>query len=785
MGLFGDIVRIPDFWQSEALSALRSGCDVVVDAPTGAGKTYVFEMYIEKGFSGKAVYTVPTRALANDKYSEWKSRGWRVGISTGDYNIDTDSPVVVATLETQKNSLFTGDCPDLLVIDEYQLISDSIRGFNYELAVALAPATTQLLLLSGSVRNTDEVGKWFSRIGRKCRVISDAARAVPLEEVFSNSLGGDAREVSGAWPKLVKRVIDSAMSPVLIFAPHRAEAEAIAQKLARELPCPNFLNLPKQLASAAGKNLANMMRRRVAFHHSGLSAFQRSAVVEKYARDGQLDVVVATTGLGAGVNFSMRSVIVASREYETLSGAKILRPDELLQMYGRAGRRGKDSVGYAICLPDKPRLADAKQGILRRVDAVDSAASIRIMSRAVDEGKDHIRALADFYKRLFTDEKIDIGFADIESLVRRADTSLSAARKFLKTEIFNSRSAWERRRVGGDFFAQDVLFFDGENWSEFTCSAKAVQSLKIGAVCELENGAFGISVKVAFFKDGAMILTKRARALLRRAADFVPAQVARFSGKFTSMKRLRADFGAVVSACFSGAKVAAFNVSADAVSLKIDISATKVKAVVDGYGAKLFNPPQRRVDASAENDFDRLAGFAQQSAGESIARQWFRFGLVDERFKPTIRGRIFSFFNAGEGYAVAAAMEDESYDISDLVYDLANLRAGGRFHLSESKLACSSRLADCCAMAFFAANVKGALKAGVPITYGGGASEIVRAMRAGDSAAKFESDLISRGDIERAYLEWKSILRHISFLPDLSCSRWNDLKALARRFCNL
>ena len=154
MELFGDIVRIPDFWQSSAVSYLRQGCDVIIDAPTGAGKTYVFEMYIEKGFSGKAVYTVPTRALANDKYSQWKSRGWRVGICTGDYNIDTDAPVVVATLETQKNRLFSGDCPDLLVIDEYQLISDPIRGFNYELAVALAPKSTQLLLMSGSVANT-------------------------------------------------------------------------------------------------------------------------------------------------------------------------------------------------------------------------------------------------------------------------------------------------------------------------------------------------------------------------------------------------------------------------------------------------------------------------------------------------------------------------------------------------------------------------------------------------------------------------------------------------------
>ena len=174
MQSLGDIVRIPDAWQTEAYEHLCAGRDVVIDAPTGAGKTYVFEMLIERGFTGKVVYTVPTRALANDKYSEWKSKGWRVGISTGDFCVDTNAPIVVATLETQKNAIFTGNTPDLLVIDEYQLISDGIRGFNYELAIALAPKHTQLLLISGSVENTSDIKNWFKNIFTKyCKVFTD------------------------------------------------------------------------------------------------------------------------------------------------------------------------------------------------------------------------------------------------------------------------------------------------------------------------------------------------------------------------------------------------------------------------------------------------------------------------------------------------------------------------------------------------------------------------------------------------------------------------------------
>src|ERR1700737_3872423 len=93
---------IPDKWQQEAGRLLRKGKDVVVHAPTGAGKTYIFELLYES-LRGQAVFTVPTRALANDKLAEWKARGWDVGISTGDIAENLDARVVVATLETQKD----------------------------------------------------------------------------------------------------------------------------------------------------------------------------------------------------------------------------------------------------------------------------------------------------------------------------------------------------------------------------------------------------------------------------------------------------------------------------------------------------------------------------------------------------------------------------------------------------------------------------------------------------------------------------------------------------------
>jgi len=87
---------------------------------------------------GQAIFTVPTRALANDKLAEWRARGWDVGIATGDLALNLNAKVLVATLETQRPRFLRRDGPKLLVVDEYQMIADPVRGVHYELALALA-----------------------------------------------------------------------------------------------------------------------------------------------------------------------------------------------------------------------------------------------------------------------------------------------------------------------------------------------------------------------------------------------------------------------------------------------------------------------------------------------------------------------------------------------------------------------------------------------------------------------------------------------------------------------
>src|SRR5436309_6016792 len=219
-------VAVPDLWQQQAVSALREGHDVVVQAPTGAGKTLIFELWSNQGKNrGQAIYTVPTRALANDKLAEWRTRGWDVGIATGDLADNLHAPILVATLETQKNRLIQGDGPALLVVDEYQMVRDPDRGLNYELGIALAPRETQLLLLSGSVANPQDVVKWLQRLGREALVIRHDHRPVPLEEVHANSLSYHVpNDIRGYWPRLVAKALAEDIGPILIFATRRKAA---------------------------------------------------------------------------------------------------------------------------------------------------------------------------------------------------------------------------------------------------------------------------------------------------------------------------------------------------------------------------------------------------------------------------------------------------------------------------------------------------------------------------------------------------------------------------------
>jgi superfamily II DNA/RNA helicase len=841
---------IPDKWQQDAVKLLREGIDVVVHAPTGAGKTYIFELLYES-LKGQAVYTVPTRALANDKLAEWRARGWDVGISTGDLAENLDARVVVATLETQKSRFLRRDGPRLLVVDEYQLIADPIRGTSYEVILSLAPPETQLLLLSGSVGNPGDVAEWLRRIGRCAELISHQQRPVQLDEVMLSDLPVSAPgTVRGYWPKLISRALFADLGPVLIFAPRRQMAEDLATALSSTLPLDEPLTLTQEQHALVGDRLGKLLRNRVAFHHSGLSYAVRAGIIEPLAKRGQLRVVVATMGLAAGINFSMRSVLVTGTHYQAGNFQRQVRPDELLQMFGRAGRRGLDDFGYVLVTPDIPRLHDSHPLKLRRAEPVDWPTMIGVMREAVLRDEDPFLKAKELVARLFWSKPVTVGverFYGIKAYstgsaqphspgVGQADSTSTEPPDSANSspindplcglpvdgerarlvrrhdrEMLTPGGTWEPQPLATDARLGELLVrTPSGRWRPALTVAAIAQKHGFGALCKIRLGQpirqaqgepirqaqvgpvpevqvgpmgqtqvrsafeYGREIPLAAPKKETWVPAKWLRKLLRERFPLLAAvngwQPEEFLRQVLPVVEAEMRGRLYEQWIREGMIFGRFRFN--------DLPATGYR---DSHGRTLENPDTRRTYPAVCQPCALKGDCEALELSVSPALAWRQLGLVDQKGAPTRRGIIFSFFNQGEGLAIAAALEEPDYPLEDLVFDLANLRVGHRFSLDETYS--HGRLGAVCQLVYQRGEYPGYLELGLPIAYGPGGSEVVRDVVAHQVPRhRLVSESVRHGDIERALTEWRSLLRQIALAPTYDWDRWLQLQEMASRY---
>jgi superfamily II DNA/RNA helicase len=783
---------VPDLWQQEAVRALRDGKDVVVQAPTGSGKTFIFEL-LYPSLKGQAIFTVPTRALANDKLAEWRLRGWDVGIATGDLALNLGAKVLVATLETQRARFLRRDGPKLLVVDEYQMIADPVRGVHYELALALAPPETQLLLLSGSVQNPQDVVAWFQRIGRDPVLISHGERPVPLEEIDLRVLPeSQFVQTKSFWPRMIGKALRADLAPVLVFAPRRNASEEMAQTIASALSLRDPLSLSPEQEALAGKRLSKLLRSRVAYHHSGLSYAVRAGLIEPLAKAGQLNVVVATMGLAAGINFSMRSVLITDTRYMAGNFERHVQPDELLQMFGRAGRRGLDEIGYVLMLPDIPRLGEARARQLKRASQVDWPSLISVMRGAADRGEQPFAAAVELSRSLYSTQQVPIGSEHSFSTGEKpCGFWVDAERaRFVRrpiTEMLNSANEWEARPASPQNVSLgQLLVRENDAWVRALALPRMLDGRGFGNLCKLrEKGIYGREIPLAtIVGDDGITPVKWLRKKLVGQDSVEPrncASMARQSLALPFSRLLFHEFVVPLVPKLTGGKTAEIVTRGDTIYARIDFSEVQTSAIVDSHGRALLDPPEREgiplvCRACSELQHDLTAVITN-----SPAFAWRQLGLVAENGTPTRRGTLFSFFQAGEGLAIGAALEDETYPIDDLVFDLANIRAGPRFAGEEAPL--GGRLGILCQRIYGRADYPGYIEMGVPVHYGSGASEVIREL-VGNLSARYRmtNESLRSGDIERALMEWRSLLRHIVGAPSLDWERWRLLQTVAAHF---
>ena len=778
-------LSLPDLWQQEAVRHVRNGRDVVVDAPTGAGKTRIFELLVEGGLKGQAVYTVPTRALANDKRLEWQRKGWDVGIVTGDLSEKPDAPIVVATLETQRERILRGEGPALLVVDEYQMLGDPVRGMACELALALVPRETRLLLLSGSVGNARDVADWLRRLDRSVEVVSTATRPVPLEEMPVEQLPRRApKKITGFWPRLAAEVLMSGLGPLLIFAPQRKEAEKIARQIASAVPTPDTLNLTREQEHVLGASYASLLHQRVAVHHSGMSYQQCAGVIEPLARAGQLRVVVSTTGLAAGINFSMRSVTITDARIFDGRRERDLAPDELLQMFGRAGRRGMDEAGYVICTTGSPRLSEANQSYLRRSNQLDWPTMLRVMDRAALRGEPPFEAAIRLVGALFSKQKLLLGCETATALVPvaplpvaetvRADENTLFGLRPTRTEIMNSRGEWEiKKREQATRHPLSAAWIHYKNHLDPALEAWhfMASAFPIGRVCRLTREGRAI-----YGKELAMGIERSPRrfTLTRNIR-----QLTGLDGQTEySIDQLDDAVIPLLVPHLYGARVAGMVQRQEILMMQLDFAETEWPVYEDRYGIALVEPDERIAPVDHAPRITTGGVHVKTVGGNTAVYAWRTLGLIEEDGTPARRGVVFSCFHGGEGLAIAAALEDDSYPLDELVLHLANLRGGYQFH--DAGGCGSDRLASTCLGAYGAANYEGYLNAGLPAGYGEGTAEIIEGWTYPSRKKHEPASHLGEGDIERAHTEWLSLLRQIVHAPEIAWDRWERLRVVCR-----
>lgn len=441
--------------QEEAIKAgALEGRNLVLASPTASGKTLVAELcalrhILEK--NGKTMYLTPLRALASEKFEEFKKyasitktegKRVRIGISTGDYD-STDSWLerydIIITTNEKADSLLRHRAKwmeeiSLVVADEVHLLNDAERGPTLEVVLARLMEINpdiQVLALSATIGNVQEIAEWL-----KAGYVTTEWRPVNLKEGVL--LNDEIQYKDGDSHKIEKKTRDGTINlalntvksggQALVFASTRKSSVALAKKIAGEIdkvlskPVKRALEHDANKILAAGErtrlseSLAEIVRLGTAFHHAGLGGGHRK-VIEDSFRQGKIKILTATPTLAFGVNLPARTVVVQDyKRYEPGYGFYPISVLEYKQMAGRAGRPKYDKNGEAILIAKTADEADylVENYILARPERIWSRLAVErilrshVLATIAADFAHSERGLFEFFGRTFYAHQYDV-----------------------------------------------------------------------------------------------------------------------------------------------------------------------------------------------------------------------------------------------------------------------------------------------------------------------------------------------------------------------------------------
>ena len=384
-----------DQFQIDGIKEIKLNNNVLVVAPTGAGKTLIaneaIKYYLEKNY--KVFYTTPIKSLSNQKFNDFKNVGHNTGLLTGDRSINRDASLIIGTTEILRNMIFSKDDSiqetRLVVLDEVHYLGDRERGTTWEEIIIHAPKEIKFLCLSATISNDKEFLDWIVSTRGPTALIKSSIRPVPLEislvaeSKYSNNLKvikNTRTDIGKAlfkfeknfknfkkpgFIKLVNLLKDLERTPTIFFYFSRERVESKARELVNNLKPIDEKNLIRkeyeQIFADLNKDEIDLLNldeqlwmwtRGVAYHHAGLAPIVKE-FVEFLFLNKFINFLFATETLALGVNLPAKSIYIDRLFKYDGYKTRLLTSSEFLQLSGRAGRRGLDKKGFAHLSFDK------------------------------------------------------------------------------------------------------------------------------------------------------------------------------------------------------------------------------------------------------------------------------------------------------------------------------------------------------------------------------------------------------------------------------------------------
>ena len=338
--------------QEEAIMDILAGDHVILNTPTGSGKSLVaLGMHFAALCTGRrSYYTAPIKALVSEKFCDLIEVFGRenVGMITGDSHINADAPIICCTAEILANqALREGEHADvgLVAMDEFHYFGDPERGWAWQVPVLTLPQT-QFLLMSATLGNVDAIANKLSELNDTpdVDVIANAPRPVPLN--YEYTLDPLERTVElaykdGSTPIYVVHFSqDAALETAQALASTGVSSKEQRNAIAEAIKGVKF-------TTAFGKILQRLLRTGIGVHHAGMLPRYRR-LVEQLAQQGLLSVICGTDTLGVGINVPIHCVVLTALTKYDGNKMRKLKAREFHQIAGRAGRMGFDTEGLVI-----------------------------------------------------------------------------------------------------------------------------------------------------------------------------------------------------------------------------------------------------------------------------------------------------------------------------------------------------------------------------------------------------------------------------------------------------